>query len=225
MNIKQAKEQIRFAVKSYFTKDEHGEYLIPIERQRPVFLMGPPGIGKTAIMEQIASELGVGLVTYSMTHHTRQSALGLPFIVQKNYGGREYSVSEYTMSEIIAAVYERIENDGAKEGILFLDEINCVSETLAPSMLQFLQYKVFGTHRVPDGWIVVTAGNPPEYNNSVREFDIVTWDRLKRIDVEPDFDVWKEYALSKGVHPAITSFLEIKKDCFYRHDKITSLNN
>ena len=215
MNIKQAKEQIRFAVKSYFTKDEHGEYLIPIERQRPVFLMGPPGIGKTAIMEQIASELGVGLVTYSMTHHTRQSALGLPFIVQKNYGGREYSVSAYTMSEIIAAVYERIENDGAKEGILFLDEINCVSETLAPSMLQFLQYKVFGTHRVPDGWIVVTAGNPPEYNNSVREFDIVTWDRLKRIDVEPDFDVWKEYALSKGVHPAITSFLEIKKDCFY----------
>lgn len=215
MNIKQAKEQIKNAVKSYFTKDDNGEFLIPVERQRPVFLMGPPGIGKTAIMEQIASELGVGLVTYSMTHHTRQSALGLPFIVKKTYGGREYSVSEYTMSEIIASVYERIENDGAKEGILFLDEINCVSETLAPSMLQFLQYKIFGTHRVPDGWIVVTAGNPPEYNNSVREFDIVTWDRLKRIDVEPDFDVWKEYALSKGVHPAITTYLEIKKGDFY----------
>lgn len=215
MNIKQAKEQIKYAVKSYFTKDDHGEYCIPIERQRPIFLMGPPGIGKTAIMEQIASELGVGLVTYSMTHHTRQSALGLPFIVQKRYGGKEYSVSEYTMSEIIASVYDRIENDGAKEGILFLDEINCVSETLAPSMLQFLQYKVFGTHRVPEGWIVVTAGNPPEFNNSVREFDIVTWDRLKRIDVTPDFDVWKEYAVSKGVHPAITTFLEIKKDDFY----------
>ena len=83
MNIKQAKEQINNAVKSYFTKDENGEYIIPIERQRPVFLMGPPGVGKTAIMEQIASELGVGLVTYSMTHHTRQSALGLPFIFQK----------------------------------------------------------------------------------------------------------------------------------------------
>ena len=215
MNIKQAKEQIKYAVKSYFTKDESGDYLIPLERQRPVFLMGPPGIGKTAIMEQIASELGVGIVTYSMTHHTRQSALGLPFIVKKIYGGKEYSVSEYTMSEIIASVYNRIENDGAKEGILFLDEINCVSETLAPSMLQFLQYKIFGTHRIPDGWIVVTAGNPPEYNNSVREFDIVTWDRLKRIDVEPDFSVWKEYAHSKGVHPAIITYLEIRKDDFY----------
>lgn len=216
MNIKEAKEQIKNAMTAYFTKDEFGGYAIPIEKQRPVFLMGPPGIGKTAIMEQIASELGVGLISYSMTHHTRQSALGLPFIVQKNYGGQEYDVSEYTMSEIIASVYDMMEETGLREGILFLDEINCVSETLAPSMLQFLQYKVFGRHRVPDGWIVVTAGNPPEYNNSVREFDIVTWDRLKRIDVEPDFGVWKEYAYLSSVHPAIISYLDVKHSDFYK---------
>ena len=216
MNIKQAKEQIQNAVKAYFTKDRFGSYMIPIERQRPIFLMGPPGIGKTAIMEQIASELGVGLVSYSMTHHTRQSALGLPFIERKTYGGQEYSVSEYTMSEIIASVYDMMERTGIREGILFLDEINCVSETLAPAMLQFLQYKIFGRHRVPDGWIVVTAGNPPEYNNSVREFDIVTWDRLKRVDVEPDYTVWKEYAYKKGVHAAILTYLDIKKSDFYR---------
>lgn len=216
MNIKQAKQQIQNAMKAYFTKDEFGEYVIPIEKQRPVFLMGPPGIGKTAIMEQIAEELGVGLVSYSMTHHTRQSALGLPFIVTKNYGGRDYEVSEYTMSEIIASVYDMIEETGIKEGILFLDEINCVSETLAPAMLLFLQYKVFGRHTVPPGWIVVTAGNPPEYNNSVREFDIVTWDRLKRVNVEPDYAVWKEYAYKKGVHPSILTYLDIKKNNFYK---------
>lgn len=216
MNIKQAKEDIKNAVSVYLTKDQFGNFAIPIERQRPIFLMGAPGIGKTAIMEQIAQELQIGLVSYSMTHHTRQSALGLPFIVKKNYGGEEYSVSEYTMSEIIASVYDIIENTGVNEGILFLDEINCVSETLAPAMLQFLQYKTFGRHSVPKGWIVVTAGNPPEYNNSVREFDIVTWDRLKRIDVEADYEVWKEYALEKGTHPAITTYLDIKKDDFYK---------
>ena len=167
-------------------------------------------------MEQIAQELGVGLVSYSMTHHTRQSALGLPFIEHKTYGGREYAVSEYTMSEIIASVYDMMETTGVTEGILFLDEVNCVSETLAPSMLQFLQYKVFGRHRVPEGWIVVTAGNPPEYNRSVREFDIVTWDRLKRIDVEPDYDVWKEYAYARSTHPAILTYLDIKKPDFYK---------
>ena len=216
MNIKQAKEDIKNAVSAYLTKDQFGNYVIPVERQRPVFLMGAPGIGKTAIMEQIAQELQIGLISYSMTHHTRQSALGLPFIVRKNYGGEEYSISEYTMSEIIAAIYDLMEVTGLREGILFLDEINCVSETLAPSMLQFLQYKTFGRHSVPGGWIVVTAGNPPEYNNSVREFDIVTWDRLKRIDVEADYEVWKEYAYVKGVHPAITTYLDIRKDDFYK---------
>lgn len=80
MNIKEAKEEIKNAMTAYFSKDEFGEYEIPIMRQRPIFLMGPPGIGKTAIMEQIAAELGVGIISYSMTHHTRQSALGLPFI-------------------------------------------------------------------------------------------------------------------------------------------------
>lgn len=216
MNIKQAKEQIKNAMVAYFTKDEFGNYKIPIEVQRPIFMMGPPGIGKTAIMEQIASELGVGLISYSMTHHTRQSALGLPFIVTKVYGGKEYQVSEYTMSEIIASIYDVIENTGVKEGILFLDEINCVSETLAPSMLQFLQYKIFGTHRIPKGWLVVTAGNPPEYNNSVHEFDVVTWDRLKRIDIEPNFDVWKEYAYKKGIHASIITYLETVKQDFYK---------
>lgn len=221
MNIAKAKEYIKNTVNLYLKKDEFGDYRIPVVRQRPVFLLGAPGIGKTAIMEQIASELGIALVSYSMTHHTRQSALGLPFIDKKEYAGNTYDVSEYTMSEIIASVYETMEKSGVKEGILFLDEINCVSETLFPSMLQFLQFKVFGRHRVPDGWVIVTAGNPPEYNRSVREFDVVTLDRLKVITVEADYPAWKTYALEKGIHGAIMGFLDAKKDYFY-HIETTS---
>ena len=179
-------------------------------------MIGAPGIGKTAIIEQIAQELDLPVVSYSMTHHTKQSALGLPFISQKNYDGKEYSVSEYTMSEIIASVYDMREKTGKKEGILFLDEINCVSETLSPVMLQFLQYKVFGKHRVPDGWIIVTAGNPPEYNNSVHDFDIVTLDRLKKIDVAPDYYCWRSYAVNANIHPSIISFLDANADKFYK---------
>ncbi len=216
MNISQAKKQIERSMRAYFAKDEFGDYRLPVNRQRPVFLIGAPGIGKTAIMEQIAQELEVGFVSYSMTHHTRQSALGLPFIARKTYGGVEYDVSEYTMSEIIASVYDAMEVTGKSEGILFLDEINCVSETLTPAMLQFLQYKVFGRHRVPDGWIVVTAGNPPEYNRTVHDFDMATWDRLKRIDVEPDYQAWRDYAVQTGVHPAVLTYLDIERGNFYR---------
>ena len=216
MNIKQAKDYIENTVRLYLKKDEFGEYRIPVVRQRPIFLLGAPGIGKTAVMEQIAQDLSVALVSYSMTHHTRQSALGLPFISHREYEGMQYDVSEYTMSEIIASIYDVMQESGVREGILFLDEINCVSETLAPSMLQFLQYKVFGRHRVPDGWVIVTAGNPPEYNKSVREFDVVTMDRLKVLSVEADYRVWKEYAQERGLHTAILNFLELKKEYFYR---------
>ncbi|ETP73472.1 ATPase family protein associated with various cellular activities (AAA) [Lachnospiraceae bacterium JC7] len=215
MNIKEAKQEVVNTVKAYLMKDETGAYRIPVEKQRPVLLMGPPGIGKTAIMEQIAEELNINLVSYTITHHTRQSAIGLPYISKKNYGEEEYSVTEYTMSEIIAAIYDQIERSGVNEGILFLDEINCVSETLAPTMLQFLQYKTFGSHRVPEGFVIVTAGNPPEYNKSVRDFDIVTLDRVKRIDIAEDYSVWKEYAYKMDVIGAILAYLEIKKENFY----------
>lgn len=216
MNIQSAKEQIKDTVEAYLETDDAGMYVISPVHQRPVFLLGAPGIGKTAIMEQIAQELGIGIVSYSMTHHTRQSALGLPRIEHHDFEGYEYESSEYTMSEIIGAIYDYMERTDLRCGILFLDEINCVSETLYPSMLQFLQFKTFGKHKVPDGWVVVCAGNPPEYNKQVHEFDIVTLDRMREIDVEPDYAAFKNYAVQVGLHPAVTTFLETKKDCFYK---------
>ena len=216
MNIKQAKEEIKHTVQAYLSKDAFGEYKIPAVRQRPVLLIGPPGIGKTQIMEQIARECEIGLVAYTITHHTRQSAVGLPFIKEEQYDGKTYSVTEYTMSEIIASVYRKIEEGGRKEGILFIDEINCVSETLAPTMLQFLQCKTFGNQAVPEGWIIAAAGNQPEYNKSVRDFDMVTLDRVRCMNIEADLGVWKEYAREKRLNSAILSYLELRPKNFYR---------
>lgn len=56
MNIKRAKEEIKDTIEAYLLKDENGEYVIPAIRQRPVLLIGPPGVGKTQIMEQISRE-------------------------------------------------------------------------------------------------------------------------------------------------------------------------
>ena len=195
MNIKRAKEEIEHTVKAYLAKDALGEYAIPAIRQRPILLMGPPGIGKTQVMEQVARECGVALVAYTITHHTRQSAVGLPFIRQRHYGDKDVSVTEYTMSEIIASVYAKMEATGLSEGILFIDEINCVSETLAPTMLQFLQCKTF---------------------KSVRDFDIVTLDRVRRMDIQPDLSVWKDYARGARIHSAILSYLELHPQNFYQ---------
>ena len=214
MNIREAKEEIRRTVEIYLDK-EKGCYSIPSMKQRPVFLIGAPGIGKTAVVEQVACELNLGFVSYSMTHHTRQSAIGLPYIEERDYGKGKVRISEYTLSEIVASVFDAVKN-GHKEGILFLDEINCVSETLFPALLQFLQYKSFGNHSLPEGWVIVAAGNPPRFNRYVREFDIAVLDRLKTIKVEESLEAWKPYASEIGIHGAILAFLELEPSCFYR---------
>ena len=218
MNIRQAKEEIRKTVEIYLDKKSKNEYSIPLIKQRPLFLIGAPGIGKTAVVEQVAGELGIGFISYSMTHHTRQSAIGLPYIEKRDYDEKEVRISEYTVSEIIASVYDAVKYGGHREGILFLDEINCVSETLFPALLQFLQYKRFGNHVLPEGWVIVTAGNPPRYNRFVREFDIAVLDRLKILKVEESLEAWKPYAHESNVHGAILTFLELEPSCFYHID-------
>ena len=219
MNIIEAKTEIKNSIEMYLQKNQYGDYIIDVARQRPCFLLGAPGIGKTAIMSQIADEMDLPLVSYTITHHTRQSAIGLPMISKKTYNNVEVSVTEYTLSEIIATVYEEMARSGKEEGILFIDEINCVSETLAPAILDLLQNKKFGPHKIPKGWILVTAGNPVEFNKSVKEFDIVTLDRVKKIVAEPDFNVWKKYAYGKLFHEAVIGFLKLKPHYVFAMEK------
>ena len=141
MNILEAKNEIKKTVTIYLDKNENGDYLIPLERQRPVLLIGAPGIGKTAIMSKIGEELGIGFLSYTLTHHTRQSALGLPYIAKETFGGREYSVTEYTMSEIVADVYEAIEKQGKKRGSSFLTRSTAFPKRLLPPCSNFCNTK------------------------------------------------------------------------------------
>ena len=219
ITIEQAKAQLEAICRTYLDTDSEGNPLIPTNRQRPVMLMGPAGIGKTDIPKQTAEKLGLGYVSYSITHHTRQSALGLPKIVLKNYSGNEVAATEYTASEIVTAVNDEIERTGNPKGILFLDEINCASETLSAPLMQLFQNKTLGQSKIPDGWVIIMAGNPPEYNKSVKEFDAVTRDRIRIINVIPDSKAWLEYAQAKNIHPAIISFVKSDPENIYKFEE------
>ncbi len=219
VTIAQAKTALEQTAKLYFSKDKNGNYRMDRRRARPVCLMGPAGIGKTEIVRQVAEEQSLAFLSYSVTHHTRQSAIGLPRLVEREVGDRTVSMTEYTMSEIIAEVYRTMQETGKSEGILFLDEFNCASETLRPIMLQLLQAKTFGPHAIPDGWMLVLAGNPTEYNASASTLDAVTADRMRMLHLRADYDAWRAYMVRHAVHPIVLSYLDDHRREFYVFEK------
>ena len=165
---------------------------IKADKLTSVIFYGPPGTGKTTLAKVIANTTSAEFTQINATVAGKKDMETVVKEAQQNLG-----------------MY-------GKKTILFIDEINCVSETLAPTMLQFLQCKTFGNQAVPAGWVIVAAGNPPEYNKSVRDFDIVTLDRVRRMDIEPDLPVWKDYARAAHIHSAILSYLELHPQNFYQ---------
>ncbi len=208
--ISEAKEEIKNGIRSYLLKNDEGDYLIDEFYRMPYYLEGKPGIGKTQIVSQVAKELDIGFVSFSITHHTRNSLLGLPVI--RDFDDGKYT--EYTMSEIIASVVEKCKQ-GQEEGILLLDEFNCAAETIMPTMLAFLQTRNIGHYRLPSGWSIVLCGNPKEYNSSARTFDPAILDRVRLLCVETDFEDYYSYGVKKDFHPIILSYLNINRENMY----------
>ncbi len=213
MNIGEAKEELRRTAEIYLDTNEYGEYTIPYERQRPVLIVGAPGIGKTAVAGQIAAEMDIALVSCSPAHYTKQGALGLPYMAKREYGGKAWQISQYTMSEILLAVYETMEESGRRRGILFLDEIHRVPEAMVPVMHSFLQNKRLGGKSLPEGWVIAAAGNP--MGDGIGQLDITMLDQLKFLEVEADLGAWKAYAYPQAVHAAVTAFLALCPESFY----------
>ena len=207
-NIKDAQNEIKNMVKYYLSKDENGVYKVKSADQLPMLILGPAGVGKTRVVEQIAREADLGFVSYSLTHHTRVSLMGLPLVKEIALGQQQISETEYTLSEVIGAVYKQIE-EGHPEGILFLDEANCCSEMIQPMLLSFLQTKVLGNSRLPDGWVIVLCGNPPKsiYNKNAKVWDAALMDRLRVIELQLDHGEFLQYAEDAKLHPAIMMYL------------------
>lgn len=210
-----AYKALRTGIEGYLFKDNKGRYLTDERDRLPFYLEGLPGVGKTQIVREIADELNIGFVSYSLTHHTRNTVLGLPVIGTMDDGSKYTS---YTISEILESVMEKVQA-GEKEGILLLDEFPCMSESVVPIMLSFLQNKVIGRHKLPEGWVIVLCGNPGVYNRSVRSFDAATLDRVRKLEIEYSEKDFLAYAKDRALNPAIADFIEINPQYLFVYSK------
>ena len=210
--IMEAKTHIKNIAREYLFKDANGNYVMQERNRQPIYLEGAPGIGKTEVVEQVSKELGIGYVGSSLAHLTRNTLLGLP-VIEELGDGRKYTT--YTMPEPLAKVYKKVEQ-GYREGILLLDEFASTSETLMPTMLGFLQTKNIGVHTLPEGWIIVLCGNPPEYNRTARKFDCAVLDRIRKITIEFDVKAFIAYGKEIGLEKIILDYLEVQPNHAYR---------
>lgn len=200
--INGAKKEIKNSISVYMMKDESGKYILPENKKNPFYVVGAPGIGKTEMAAQIADELGIGFMSTSLSHHTRNSVLGLPVIT--DFNGEKST--EYTMSDIILQVMKKYEA-GQKEGILLIDEFASMSEALVAPMLAFLQNKCVGNHYLPEGWVLILCSNPPEYNETARRFGPAVMDRVRIINVAYSKEDFMLYARQTAMHPAVIDYV------------------
>ena len=216
--INEAKDEMKAGIEAYFITDEKGRYIYDPVSRLPYYLFGAPGIGKTQITKQVADELGIGFVSFSVTHHTRNSIIGLPVISDLG-SGEKYT--QYSMSEVIAAVIREKEK-GYDKGILLLDEFNCASDTIMPVMLAFLQTRNIGLYKLPDDWVIVLCGNPVEYNSSAKNFSPAIMDRVRKIEIVPEDTDFFQYAEKQHFNRFVFDYLKLYPHNIY---KVTNVRN
>jgi len=166
----------------------------------PLFVWGPPGIGKSAIVKQIASEKGFELLDLRATLLDPVDLRGVPI--------PEGNKTIWLRPSFLPC---------SGRGILFLDEL-----TSAPPLVQAACYQLvldhrIGEHEIPEGWVIIAAGNR-EGEGVVFRMPPPLANRFIHIELEPSLDDWVEWALNAGIEDEVIAFLRFRPNLLFQFD-------
>lgn len=164
-------------------------------------IWGPPGIGKSSIVHQVAESQGINFVDLRLSQLAPTDLRGLP--VAENGQSRWFPP-------------EFLPRDG--EGILFLDEINLAPPAMQGVAQQLILDRRVGSYQVPDGWLIWAAGNRKEDRAAVFDMPAPLANRFVHLEVEADFDSFKAYALMQDMHQQLIAFLSYRPLLLHRLD-------
>lgn len=163
-------------------------------------LHGAPGVGKTQVVEQLAARIGARLFDLRLTTIEPQDLRGLPYY-------------DHAARTTVWYRPEDLPEDPEQPSILFLDELTAAAPTLQPTVYGLLQERRVGRHLLPDSVFVVAAGNMVEDGAVAYEMGTGLSDRLVHLHVRASASDWLEnYAVPKGLHPAVTAFVRTRPD-------------
>lgn len=173
---------------------------------RPLFFWGPPGVGKTMVIHQLAEDLGIGFKETRIATMVPSDFRGVPV------PDHERKITEWFTGEFLPDA----ERDGPA-GILLLDEYPQATPVMQGLAQRIVLERRMGEHyKLPDGWLVVALGNRREDRASVYEMPAQTQNRFKHFLVLPDIVSFTGYATKRGFHPHLVAFLNAHQDYLFQ---------
>jgi MoxR-like ATPase len=164
-------------------------------------IWGAPGIGKSSIVSQLAAEHQLEFIDIRLSQLAPTDLRGLPVA--------EAGVSKWFPPEFLPR---------SGRGILFLDEINMAPPAMQGMAQQLILDRRVGDYLVPEGWFVWAAGNRKEDRGGVFDMPAPLANRFLHLQVEPDFESFKSYALGQGIHEQIMAFLSFRPSLLHKID-------
>lgn len=172
------------------------------ERKVPIFLWGPPGIGKSSIIAQIAKEKGIACIDLRLSLLDPTDLRGIPFFDAVN-------------QTAIWAPASFLPDGNIKEGILFLDELNTAAPMVQASAYQLILDRKIGEYTLPDGWSIVAAGNRESDRGVVFRMAAPLANRFIHLDMEVSVDDWRAWAINNNIDLSIISFISYRPDALF----------
>jgi hypothetical protein len=181
-----------------------------LKRKRPIFLWGPPGIGKSDIVRQITNDLtNSHLIDVRLSLWDPTDIKGIPFF-DSNSGTMQWAPPSELPSKEFAEEYDNI--------VLFLDEMNSAAPAVQAAAYQLILNRRVGTYELPDNVVIVAAGNREADKGVTYRMPAPLANRFIHLELAVSFDDWFEWAVNNNQHKDVVGFLQFSKKDLYDFD-------
>jgi len=177
------------------TQNELMDILLNIALDRPVFIWGAPGIGKSALVEQFADAVGLPCVSLLGSQLAPEDIIGIPQI--------RGNTSEFLPPKMIAR---------EEPYVLFLDELNACSQEVQKAFYSLIHERRIGEYHLPKGSVVIGAGNRMQDNAIVKTMSAALLNRMFHVQLKADVKQWLNWAYENDLHPWVIDYITKRPD-------------